>query len=181
MFFKSKEFYNNQAASDYFEAGNQVWVAFGRSVGQPSHFKGWFTPMDSSFRYVVSGHPHSETCVTQLEDSRISALILDGYWVFYMSSSAWPAESWILFSWKEDSRAESSFHMPLVISTLHSGMDLCQALGGVLGSNSEQTDAPPIATELQVMRGPHPLASHCSRSEGHQSQLSLFYRWYNIY
>lgn len=34
---------------------------------------------------------------------------------------------------------------------------------GILGYHSEQTDAPPVAMELQVISGPHPLASHnCS-------------------
>lgn len=96
-------------ASDYSEAGNQVWVVFGRSAGWPSHFKGWFTPMDSIFSHVIAGHPHSETVSPNWE-------MLECLPRYLMPTGFY---TWVplliqprvlnLFSWREDCRTESSF------------------------------------------------------------------------
>lgn len=122
--------------SDYSEAGNQVWVVFGRSAGWPSHFKGWFTPMDSIFSHVIAGHPHSETVSPNWEmlECLPRYLMPTGFytWVplliqprvlnlFFLKRGLQDGELLCICPF-----------LPLGISTLHSGMDSHQALGGVL-------------------------------------------------
>jgi hypothetical protein len=66
----------------------------------------------------------------------MSASILDAYWVLYVGSIAHPAKSLEPFFLKRGLQDRELLcicpFLPLGISTLHSGMDSHQALGGVL-------------------------------------------------
>lgn len=92
-----------------------------------------------------------------------------GYWVLYLGSSAWSAKSLKSFFMKRGLQDEGLLCIclfpPLIISTPLSNAPTPSTRWstGILGYHSEQTDAPPVAMELQVISGPHPLASQdCS-------------------